>query len=67
MFTSPGWPQPGPFNTVGAPFLPGWATGNQCARILVPSNDVTSESLVEPATGVACTVGAVRGGHAGRV
>jgi hypothetical protein len=46
---------------------PAACTGNQCARIFVPSNDVTSTSVVDPATCVACTGGAVRGGHAGRV
>ena len=38
----PGLPQPGPSSTVGAGFVAEDASGNQCTRIKVPSNDVTS-------------------------
>ena len=53
---SPESPQPGPISTVGA----GWAelapaTGNQWARIFVPSNEVTVQSDGTPVTGVAWT------------
>src|SRR5258708_32289364 len=48
---SPACPQPGPRSTVGSRCVadaPG--AGNQWARILVPSNEVTSQSLATPAT-----------------
>ncbi len=51
---SPGRPQPGPMSTVGAGAeADAPATGNQWARILVPSNEVTVQSLVLPDTAVA--------------
>src|SRR5688500_2622139 len=53
---SPGSDQPGPISTVGAgSSAPAPSTGNQWARMVVPSNDVTSRSLVDPATGAAAT------------
>ena len=50
--TSPAPPQPGPIITVGcgaAAEAP--ATGNQCATMLVPSNDVTVTSVARAAAG----------------
>src|SRR5690606_21657340 len=46
-------PHPGPMSTVGASVAP--STGNQWARMVVPSNDVMSRSWVEPVTGAATT------------
>ena len=54
MSVSPGRLQPGPMSTVGAGVAAeAPATGNQCARILVPSKEVTVQSLVLPDTAVA--------------
>ena len=51
---SPARLQPGPISTVGAAAASagGGSTGNQWTRIVVPSNEVTSQSLGKPATGV---------------
>src|SRR6478735_8262617 len=49
--TSPAPPQPGPIITVGCgAAAEALATGNQCATMAVPSNDVTVTS-VAPAVG----------------
>ena len=59
---SPPEPQPGPISTVGAgcaALAP--ATGNQCSRMRVPSNDTIVLSLADPATGV--TVGGAATGR----
>ncbi len=42
-------------------------SGNQCARIFTPSNDVTSTSLGTPATGVLAGVGSTGRSQAGRL
>src|ERR1700677_1544484 len=52
---SPARLHPGPMRTVGALAPPGRSTGNQWARIWVPSNDVTFQSVGTPGTGVAFT------------
>ena len=63
---SPGRLHPGPMRMVGwvadAPAVVpvsaadvAAASGNQWARMIVPSNDVMSQSLVDPGTGVAVT------------
>ena len=59
---SPDRLHPGPMRTVGNFWdEPGW-TGNQWARIVVPSNEVTFQSLGTPGTGVA-TTGRAGGGR----
>ena len=52
---SPARLHPGPIMTVGALAPPGRSTGNQWARIWVPSNEVTFQSVGIPGTGVAFT------------
>src|SRR5262245_35717049 len=64
---SPGRLHPGPMRTVGATapaVRPG--CGNQCARIFVPSKDVTSRSCGAPSTATATTGAAAGRSHAAR-
>src|SRR4051794_35069136 len=57
---SPGKPHPGPMRTVGFVVpAPAPSTGNQWARMTVPSNDAMSRSLGASATGTASTGGPV--------
>ena len=64
---SPAWPQPGPMRTTGAGSpSPAPSRGNQCARMRVPSNEVTSRSLGVPATSATSGAGSAGRSHAGR-
>ena len=53
--TSPDEPKPGPLRMVGAGSSP--AAGNQWPRMIVPSKEVMSTSLADPATGWPATDG----------
>src|SRR5689334_19748972 len=62
---SPASPHPGPMRITGA----GWSAvavgrANQWRRMRTPSNEVRSQSLVEPTTGVANTGAAAGREHA---
>ena len=64
---SPPEPHPGPIRIVGAGVSAAAdGRGNQWARMIVPSNDGMSKSLVTPATGWALTGSAAGRVHPGR-
>ena len=64
VLVSPAEPQPGPINTVGAGLsAEDPATGNQCARITVPSNEVMSQSRELPRSFALTGVVVVGGTH----